>query len=382
MANKLSHPEIFIEETSAEIKLVAGVATGVTAFVGRTAKGPAGKAVLCLSYAEFVEKFGGAHPQSELADSVELFFKNGGSICYVVRVTLRTLRSEAILISKGFQALDKVDILNLMILPPDADIAGAHYSLILAAASEYCLEKRAFLLIDAPEIWKSGITKTIVDGFCAGIVKSSSAIFYPRVTAYEAGKTKVLGAAGAIAGLIARTDTWHGIWKAPSGSEAGLRGVADVEIVLTDTEIGRLSQLGINCLRKFPDEIVNYGARTLDGAEGLASEWKYINVRRLGLFLEGSIYRGTQWAVFEPNDVPLWTQVRSSIDVFMIDLWRRGAFQGDKPERAFYVRCGLNSTMTQNDIDNGILNIEIGFAPLRPAEFVTIYIQQIGLAAS
>jgi phage tail sheath protein FI len=179
-----------------------------------------------------------------------------------------------------------------------------------------------------------------------------------------------------IAGLMARIDSTRGVWKAPAGTEADLRGVLDLEVNLTDLENGVLNKLGVNCLRKFPVGIVNWGARTLDGSDDIGSEWKYIPIRRLALFLEESLFRGTKWVVFEPNDEPLWASIRLNLNAFMMSLFRQGAFQGSTPDKAFYVKCD-GETTTQNDRNLGIVNIEVGFAPLKPAEFVIIKIQQI-----
>jgi phage tail sheath protein FI len=126
---------------------------------------------------------------------------------------------------------------------------------------------------------------------------------------------------------------------------------------------------------------VVWGARTLQGNDERGSEWKYIPVRRTALFIEESLYRGTQWVVFEPNDEPLWSQIRLSVGAFMQDLFRKGAFQGTTPRDAFFVRCDAETT-TQYDIDRGIVNIQVGFAPLKPAEFVIISIQQKTAAAT
>jgi phage tail sheath protein FI len=138
-----------------------------------------------------------------------------------------------------------------------------------------------------------------------------------------------------------------------------------------------LNPLGVNCLRSFPvNGRVVWGSRTLAGADQLASEWKYVPVRRTALFIEESLYRGTQWVVFEPNDEPLWAQIRMNVGAFMQNLFRQGAFQGSTPREAYFVKCDSETT-TQNDIDNGIVNIIVGFAPLKPAEFVVIKLQQI-----
>ena len=180
-----------------------------------------------------------------------------------------------------------------------------------------------------------------------------------------------------MAGLYARTDANRGVWKAPAGTEASLSGVQGLVYNLTDTENGQLNPLGLNCLRIFPVYgDVCWGARTLAGSDQMASQWKYVSVRRFALFLEESLYRGTKWVVFEPNDEPLWAQIRLNVGAFMQDLFRQGAFQGQTAQQAYFVKCD-NETTTQTDIDNGIVNILVGFAPLKPAEFVVIKISQI-----
>jgi hypothetical protein len=180
-----------------------------------------------------------------------------------------------------------------------------------------------------------------------------------------------------MAGIIARTDAQRGVWKAPAGTEASLRGVRELSYKMTDNDNGRLNPLGINALRTFPViGRVAWGARTTAGADQLASEWKYTPVRRLALYIEESLYRGTQWAVFEPNDKPLWAQLRKSVGGFMQTLFRQGAFQGATPSEAYLVKCDSETT-TQADIDRGIVNIVVGFAPLKPAEFVIIKIRQL-----
>jgi phage tail sheath protein FI len=185
------------------------------------------------------------------------------------------------------------------------------------------------------------------------------------------------GAAGALAGLFARTDAERGVWKAPAGTAATIVGATGLSYTLNDRENGTLNPLGINCLRTFPVYgTVSWGARTGRGADALADEYKYIPVRRLALFLEESLYRGTQWAVFEPNDEPLWAQIRLNLGAFMHTLYAQGAFQGRTPRDAYFVKCDKETT-TQNDIDLGRVNIVVGFAPLKPAEFVVIQIQQI-----
>jgi len=280
----------------------------------------------------------------------------------------------------GLYALDRVDLFNLMLLPKDDDIDENEYQQLFGPATIYCESKRAFLLLDAPTSWTNGermeADAAKVNSLRAGIVKDHSAIFYPRVKFSDGGVIKPIGPSGMIAGLMARTDSQRGVWKAPAGIEADLRGVLDVELNMTDGENGVLNKLGVNCIRKFPNGIVNWGARTLDGSDDFGSEWKYIPIRRLALFLEESLFRGTKWVVFEPNDEPLWAKIRMNLTAFMLSLFRQGAFQGSTPDKAFYVKCD-GETTTANDRNLGIVNIQVGFAPLKPAEFVIITIQQI-----
>lgn len=284
------------------------------------------------------------------------------------------------LLHTGFNALDKVDLFNLMVLTGDRQVPEATYLQLIGPASIYCNQKRAFLLVDAPDSWtKVDLPKadaSAVNSLRALVVKDHSAVFYPKVMYSDAGLKKLIGPSGMIAGLMARTDTERGVWKAPAGVGADLRGVLDLEVNLTDLENGVLNKLGVNCIRKFPSGIVNWGARTLDGSDDIGSEWKYIPIRRLALFLEESLFRGTKWIVFEPNDEPLWASIRLNLNAFMNSLFRQGAFQGSTPDKAFYVKCD-GETTTQNDRNLGIVNIEVGFAPLKPAEFVVIKIQQI-----
>lgn len=285
----------------------------------------------------------------------------------------------------GMFALETADLFNLLCIPPFSFTSDVTASMLAAAAS-YCLKRRAMLIVDPPSEWTT--KDTVKAGFTAtsnafpGLsspVSSYSALFFPRLmqpNPLHDSQIEAFAPCGAICGEFARTDATRGVWKAPAGQDAGLIGVPQLSVPLTDDENGELNPLGINCLRAFPviGRVV-WGARTLDGADRLASEWKYIPVRRTALFIEESLYRGTKWVVFEPNDEPLWAQIRLNVGAFMSDLFRQGAFQGDR-RSAYFVKCDRDTT-TQNDIDKGIVNILVGFAPLKPAEFVVIKIQQI-----
>jgi hypothetical protein len=182
---------------------------------------------------------------------------------------------------------------------------------------------------------------------------------------------------GFVAGIYAATDAGPGVWKAPAGIDASLSGASGLTTVLTDAQNGTLNIQGINCLRNFPVYgTVVWGARTLRGNDQIGSEWKYVPIRRLALFLESSLYDGTQWVVFEPNDERLWSQIRLNVGAFMQGLFLKGAFQGTTPQQAYFVKCDAENN-PQSSIDQGIVNILVGFAPLYPAEFVVIQIQQM-----
>jgi hypothetical protein len=235
------------------------------------------------------------------------------------------------------------------------------------------------LLIDPPSGWTS--KDTAKSGMQAVQTTSkNAALFFPRLrqpNPLRDNQLENFAPCGAVAGIFARTDAQRGVWKAPAGLEATLVGVPQLSVSLTDAENGELNPLGLNCLRTMPAVgRVVWGARTLQGDDRLASEWKYIPVRRLALYIEESLYRGTQWVVFEPNDEALWAQIRLNMGAFMHNLFRQGAFQGKTPREAYFVKCDRETT-TQNDINLGIVNILVGFAPLKPAEFVIIRLQQM-----
>jgi hypothetical protein len=289
----------------------------------------------------------------------------------------------------GIYALEKVDLFNLLSIPdatrakagdPAALDPNVSPNDIFSAAETYCDKRRAFLLIDPPPDvndvdsaadWKSS-TLTVHD--------KNGAAFFPRLRLGDPLNDftlRTFAPSGVVAGVYARTDGARGVWKAPAGVEATLTGVQGLVYKLTDDENGALNPLGLNCFRNFPIYgNVLWGARTLVGSDAEGSEWKYVPVRRMALYLEESLYRGTKWVVFEPNDEPLWAQIRLNIGAFMQSLFRQGAFQGKTPREAYLVKCDKETT-TQDDINRGIVNILVGFAPLKPAEFVVIKIQQL-----
>jgi len=284
---------------------------------------------------------------------------------------------------KGLYALERTDLFNLLCIPPYTASGDVEVGLVSEAAA-YCERRRAMLLVDAPSDWldkstaKTKFTDTSQD--FVGTRSKNAAIFFPRLrqpNPLRDNQLEDFAPCGAAAGIFARTDANRGVWKAPAGLDATINGAPQITVGLTDAENGELNQLGINCLRSFPVAgRVVWGARTLRGADQLADEYKYISVRRTALYIEESLYRGLQWVVFEPNDEPLWAQIRLNVGAFMQTMFRQGAFQGRMPREAYFVKCDRETT-TQNDINLGVVNVIVGFAPLKPAEFVIIQIQQM-----
>ena len=512
MSTALSYPGVYIREADSGVRTITGVATSVTAFIGRARRGPVDDATTVRGFADFERRFGGLWVDSSLGHAVRHFFLNGGGEALIVRVfhpdavdgvadaalaptdagdplsvvaaspgawgntlvaavdhdtvdkdeaqpvrfnlvvretdpaqadavvaeeqhrnlsldpgsprfVTQVLEQESDLArvdaaapfptarpattdgidfgggddglaigdadvadpglaadKQGIWALDAADLFNLLCIPPfgpDDEVDPATWNV----AAQYCEGRRAMLLIDPPRAWNS--PDDVDDAAVIGHVVQrhpNTALYFPWIMAANPLKENRLEAfapSGAVAGVIARTDATRGVWKAPAGQSATLAGVQQLTVPLTDGEHGAINPLGVNCLRTFrvAGRVV-YGARTLVGADQLASQWKYLPVRRLALYLEESLYRGTQWVVFEPNDEPLWAQIRLNTGAFMHDLFRQGAFQGSTPRDAYLVKCDAETT-TQSDIDRGIVNIVVGFAPLKPAEFVVITIKQL-----
>ncbi len=270
----------------------------------------------------------------------------------------------------GVNLLASVDIFNLLCVP------GEIVPTVLKELDTFCLNSRAFLIADSDP----GITDYTKLNAGPGFVGDNSAFYFPWLQAPDplAGNVnRLYPPCGFIAGIYASTDADRGVWKAPAGTATSLSGVGGVAVPLNDKQNGTLNPVAVNCIRSFSAfGTVVWGARTTDGHDEAGSQWKYVPIRRLALFLETSLYRGTQWVVFEPNDAPLWAQIRLNVGSFMQTLFRQGAFQGSTPQQAYFVKCDSETT-TPTDQDNGIVNILVGFAPLKPAEFVIIQIQQI-----
>ena len=384
-------PGVYVEEIPNSIHAIAGVPTSITAFIGRAAQGPTDDPVNIFGYNDFELQFGGLGLAFPMSYAVRDFFTNGGNRAIIVRLNSVSVSDSATIIGQrqaktGLYALEKTDHFNILCVPPDARDGETPVD-VYQAALKYCVERRAMLIVDAPSSWSSNPETATSDAQVAmatypllGPDAGNAALYFPRLVQQDPLNGNQLGRfapCGAVAGVMARTDSTRGVWKAPAGLDAAIIGTHGLDVPFTDAESGVLNPLGINCLRHLrQNSVVIWGSRTLRGADLFADEYKYVPVRRTALFIEESLYRGTNWAVFETNNEALWKQIRLAVGSFMQGLFGHGAFQGSTPAQAYFIKCDA-ATTTQNDIDRGILNILVGFAPLKPAEFVVIKIQQM-----
>jgi uncharacterized protein len=286
----------------------------------------------------------------------------------------------------GIPLLDGV-FFNLLCVPGETEGAT------ISSLQSFCQlpDNRAFYIVDSQSTstFASLNTSGPVGSDGAAITtepqSSNSAFYFPWVWAPDplvGNRPALFPPCGFVAGIYAATDASRGVWKAPAGIDAGLSGIIGLAINLSDSQNGSLNVQAINCLRSFPvyGNVV-WGARTLDGNDAVGSQWQYVPIRRFALFLEASLYQSTQWAVFEPNDDTLWGQLRLNIGAFMQGLFQQGAFAGTTPQQAYFVKCDSENN-PQSSIDQGIVTVLVGFAPLYPAEFVVIQIQQMAGQAS
>jgi hypothetical protein len=347
-------PGVYVSEGGSTPPPIRGVCTTTAAFIGIALSGPA-EPTLLNSFAEYQDAYGTCLESGFLGYAVRGFFQNGGTRCYVLRTTPGAKFSDAL------RQLNDLEI--SVVASPDAQALPGIQSALIA----HCEELRyRFAVLDAPQ------TLAPTDGPPAQLKSSYAAYYYPWLIVEATGGSGSVSipACGHIAGVYALSDDQRGVWHAPAGMP--ITGISGLDQAVTDAQQAALSLAGVNVLRSFPGRgSLVWGARTTSNDP----EWKYVNVRRLFIYLEQSIETGTQWVIFEPNGVQLWEQVRRSVNDFLFNEWKIGALQGSKPEQAFYVRCD-RTTMTQDDIDNGRLVIEIGVAPLRPAEFVIFRIGQ------
>lgn len=273
----------------------------------------------------------------------------------------------------AFQRLNNIDDVSIICVP------GIGSPAVVSEGMNYCQNRSLSDCFFIGDMSQDIDEVAEAHNFVSNISPKNSygAVYMPWLLALDpAGGSEpvALPPSGYIAGLYAKTDARRGVWKAPAGTETGIAGATGLIANLTDVEQGLLNPdpYNVNVIRQFAAAgRVAWGART----QTTDAEWRYVPVRRMAIFLRVSIYRGIQWAVFEPNDEPLWKQLRQNITSFMMPLYRQGAFQGSSAEQAFFVKCDSETT-TQDDINNGIVNVLVGFAPLKPAEFVIVKISQ------
>lgn len=385
-------PGVYIEEINFGRQPVEAVPTATAAFVGATAKGPLNRATAVNSYADYRATFDTGPISSPMSVALHLFFANGGREAIVVRIKPsgrgRAARPTPADIAggaktkTGLHALGEDASPGLLLTPDAAEMSAAQWNALAKPLMAFCEERYIFCLLDPPRGLRSprGPVRAVADwARQKGTPRhTNTAVYFPRISIPDPSRKTgsiLVSPSGAVAGIYARTDARRGVWKAPAGVDAHLRGADGLETDVNTRDTSLLQRVSINPIRRFNDgRIIVWGARTFPPA-GANPEWKYVPVRRTALMLENSLDRGLSWAVFEPNGEPLWAQVRLAVSSFMNQFFRAGAFQGTRAEHAYFVRCD-RTTMTQDDIDNGRLICEIGFAPVRPAEFVIFRILQ------
>lgn len=357
-------PDVYIDETGTSPRQIAMVSTGIAAFVGALPQGPVNQPATCRSVFEFERLFGAGDAAFPTGLQVRQFFINGGFEARVCRTApgaaIADVAASAALV-EGFDVLCAPDLAAL-----DAPAHGAAVGALLTLAAQ----RRAFLVLDPPADAHS--VAAILDWqrdqmAPLGTAANHAAVYFPRVlVALPQGGTVTLGPCGTIAGIYARTDRDRGVWKAPIDTLSGVTGF-DLAIGTGEQEL--LNPEGINALRSFPGKgLLVWGARTLLAPASTAPSDRYVSVRRLALMIERSLASGLQWAAFEPNGEPLWARLRGAAEDLLRTVWRQGALQGAKPELAFLCRCGRD-TMTQAEIDQGLVQLMVGYAAVRPAEF-------------
>jgi phage tail sheath protein FI len=406
MALSYPSPGVYVEEIPSGNQPIAGVGTSTAGFVGvisdpisvpvldpsapgdstATPAVPKGvkittpvlfdakKPKLVTNWSEFTKYFGDYSTnvdQNRLAHAVYGFFNNGGTRCFVIRFeTLSELQD-----GKAFVPFESIDEIALVAAPgiDDPTVQGN----LLAHCSQM---KDRFAILDcAPDITddltEDNIKRPGNDNY--------GAFYFPWIKVFDPA-TKIMnkdnkdidgminvGPSGHIAGIYARVDTERGVHKAPANEV--VRGASGLRYPISKSIQDGLNPYGINCIRDINNAIKVWGARTIGGDDN--GEWKYINVRRLFLFLRESIDKGTQWVVFEPNDQALWAKITRNVTAFLTTVWRSGALFGSTPQEAFYVKCDAETNPPEVR-DQGQVVTEIGVAVVKPAEFVIFRISQ------
>jgi hypothetical protein len=381
-----TNPQKYVVSVNSS-KQIKRVATSVTAFVGKATEGPVGKAELIRSFNDYKLIYGDIDSENDtMGLAVQSFYLNGGKSAYICRLAGENSEPPSANDFTNFynNTLEEIRDVSIIIVPGEHWAKDGSGNPIISATLAHCekMKDRMVIIDPPPDLELDQVTSV------TGLALPSSAysvLYYPWVkvanpfynaeTNTDADTTVTIAPSSFAAGIWSRIDHMRGVWKAPAGMKAGLRGVAGLEYEIEENEHDQLNSLGVNCIRNMPEAgRVIWGARTL--ATEADPEWRYVPVQRTAIMIKQSIYEGTQWAIFEPNDSQLWSDLRSTINNFMLALFRDGVFQGARPDDAYFVKCGLGSTMTQADIDAGQVVIIVGFAALRPAEFTIIRIKQ------
>lgn len=370
-------PGVYIQEQSFRPPAIEPAPTSTAAIIGSFPKGVMKAAKQILTWAAFEKEYGGLSNGTLSSHCIKQFFDNEGKALWVARIGTRQITGASPFL-QGLSILDRIGGFNILCIPQTEQLSDTQAARVIHAAIALVKQHRAIYLLDIP---RRDAPRQTVSAQATwvnrpqGIRHPNVALYIPRVQVPQASRQsslQTIPASGTIAGVLARTDYNQGVWKAPAGMEAILRGVQGIEQTLTQQDMAQLTRMGINPIRQAaPSRYVAWGARTLSPNK----EWQYLSVRRLALFLESSVHKGLEWVVFEPNDESLWAHIRQTIEVFLQTLFRQGAFQGHKAQEAYSVRCGRD-IISSSDQTAGIVNIMVGFAPLKPAEFVILNIQQ------
>ncbi len=402
MATSYLSPGVYVEEVDRGSKPIEAVGTNTVGFLGESMMGPVNQAVLCTNWSQFVKTFGDFTQSTYMAHAIYGFFNNGGSRCFVVNVGApASLEVEAAAAPAGDKKDDKTGAAPAAPkpAPKNVDTAGLYIgkdngpgartglkcfeeideiALVAApgntspAVSDALLShcenrKDRFAILDSPETIQGG-----VDKLARPRDSKYGAYYFPWIQVYDPERGNVfMPPSGHVAGVYSRVDNERGVHKAPANEI--VRGALGLKYNISKGEQDILNPKGINCIRTMQGGGIRiWGARTLSSD----TSWRYINVRRLFIMVETSIERATQWVVFEPNDHRLWKRVSRTISSFLTLVWRQGALFGETPEKAFYVKCD-EETNPPETIDVGQLIVEIGLAPVKPAEFVIFRIGQM-----
>ncbi len=350
----IKSPGIFIEEIRIQPQPIEGVNTSNAAFLGETQMGPTNP-TLVTSWVDYQRVFGGYFGAVKyLPYAIEGFFLNGGKRCYVSSITGSDYTS-------ALCKLEVIDEVSIVYAPNAQAEAGLAHELI-----SHCERlKNRFAILDSVKGQDpSNVTKPEESSFAA--------LYYPWIYVKEkgTGQLRLIPPGGHVAGIYARNDIEKGVDKAPANQI--VKGAVDLELTMKSHQQDSIILQGINCIRKLEGRGIRvWGARTLSSDP----EWKYVNVRRLMIYLEQSIKKGTAWVTFEPNNAATWAKVKAQTENFLTQTWKAGMLLGTSAKEAYFVHCD-QTTINQNDLDNGRINILIGLAATKPAEFIILRITQ------